>query len=285
MSAVGPRRRFRRILLALEATNEDKRALDSAAQLAARLSAELTGLLVEDIDMVRFAELPGSRVYSTLSRRRHDLDATLLERLLRAQEAASRRAVEAAARRRNVSASFQVRRGRLQAALLSEAAEADLVIVGFSSGGYTVHRASPARPSAVARAVAATAQPSVLVLRPGAPVGGPVLVAYDGTPGADAAIEAAAEIGGPEGVIEVVLLADSLDQSEPWRDTVSAALAARGMAPMFLRLPRVGLEVLCLKAHRRRAALMVLGADSALLGGAIAERLATEIGCSVLVVR
>ena len=285
MSAMDRRPRFRRILLALDATSEDEGALDVAARLAARLEAELTSLLVEDIDMVRLAELPGAYAFSTLSARRQSLDAGLVERALKVQLAATRRAVEAAARRRNVSASFAVRRGRLQAEVVSQAATADLVIIGFSSGGFSVHRASPERPGRVARAVAAEAAPSVLVLHPGAPAGGPVVVAYDGTAEAQAAVEAALEVAGQEGSIEVVLMGDTLDEVEPWRQRVADQLAAHGIRPLFLHMPRAGLGALCLTARQRRASLMVLGAASPLLEGGIAERMATEIGCSVLLVR
>ena len=52
---------IRRILLALEAGNGGSAAMEAATHLAAQLNAELHGLFLEDINLIRLAELPFAR--------------------------------------------------------------------------------------------------------------------------------------------------------------------------------------------------------------------------------
>ena len=52
---------LRRIVVGLDAGPRDRAALEAAAQLAARMQAELVGLFVEDIDLLHLAGLPFAR--------------------------------------------------------------------------------------------------------------------------------------------------------------------------------------------------------------------------------
>jgi len=282
------RRRFRRILMALDSGYEDVSSVEAAAALAARLRAEFLGLFVEDIDLVRLAELPEVNAYSVLSAGRQRFAADQFKRVLRMQLARSRQAIEDAAARRRVKFAFQVRQGRLVAEVLTMAGTSDLVVVGWSTGGASTPWATTqTAPVATARAVAeAAAARSVLLLRPGGAVGGPVLVAYDGNDQSRQALAIAAEIAGvDEGVIEVALLTGRLDQAEAWRQDVAASLADLGVAVKFIHMPKAGLDDLRRIAERERAVLMVLGADLVLNETELGRRLLERVGCSVLLVR
>ena len=262
-------RRPRRILLALDAAAEDAAALDMVAALAARLEAELLGLFVEDIDLIRLAALPEASATSMLSARRERLDTATVERVLRTQGAVSRRAVEAAAGRRQVKASFEVRRGRVVAEVLSSAESADLVIVNWASGGYGMRPGrKPARLGAIARAVAETSARPVLLLRRGARPGGPVMVAYDGSAAARTALVTAAEIAGSEaGQLVVALLARSPGDERRLQDEVSRWCAERDQAVVLQPPPGADPEALCAAARRGGAMLLVLGAGGLDEGG------------------
>ena len=281
------RPRFRRILMALDSGYEDVSSVEAAAALAARLRAELLGLFVEDIDLVRLAELPDISAYSMLSAGRQRLATDHLKRILRMQLARCRQAVEEAAARRRIKCVFQVRQGRLVAEVLTMAGTSDLVVVGWSKGGVSTPWATTRMaPVATAQAVAEAAARSVLLLRPGGAVGGPVVVAYDGSDESRQALAAAAEIsGGDEGVIEVAMLTGRLDQAEAWKRDVTAALADLGAAVKFVHLPKAGLDDLCQIAEREGASLMVLGADLVLKESEPGRRLLERVGCSVLLVR
>ena len=52
---------IKRILVALDASAANRTALQTAALLASELQAELQALFVEDINLLRLAELPFAR--------------------------------------------------------------------------------------------------------------------------------------------------------------------------------------------------------------------------------
>jgi len=281
------RPRFRRILMALDSGYEDVSSVEAAAALAARLRAELLGLFVEDIDLIRLAELPEVSAFGTLSAGGQPLASDHLKRILRMQLSRSRQAIEAAAARRKIKCGFQVRQGRLVAEVLTAAGTADLVVVGWSKAAtstpWTTTRMAPV---ATARAVAEAAARSVLLLRPEASIGGPVVVAYDGSDEARQVLAAAAEIADLDGgVIEVALLTRRLDQAETWQREVASALGELGPTTKFIHMPRAGLKELCQIVEREDASLMVLGADLVLRENEPGRRVLERVGCSVLLVR
>ncbi|MCP5370234.1 MAG: hypothetical protein H6907_00750 [Hyphomicrobiales bacterium] len=126
--------RYRRVVLALDSSGDGAEALDLIAALAARLGADISGLFVEDIDLLRLAALPGTRVVSTLSRGAGQISPATIERSLRGRMALVRRAMEEAARRRRVSSSFEVRQGRVVTEAVGAAGESDLVVINLARG-------------------------------------------------------------------------------------------------------------------------------------------------------
>ena len=71
---------IQRILVALDASPHSQAALDAAATLAARVSAELQGLFIEDVNLLRLAELPFAREVGSFTATHRRLDARDLER-------------------------------------------------------------------------------------------------------------------------------------------------------------------------------------------------------------
>ena len=279
---------FRRILVALDSTSDNLATVKSVVALAARRGAELRGVFVEDMDLLRMADggagpEPG------------DDDAGMIRRALRVQAGLSRQALEKEARRSDVAASFEVRRGRIAAEVLVSSAEADLTVIGWSSGGFAVRAAGfRGRPGSVARTVAEGATGSVLLLRREFDSDGPVLVPYDDSIAARRALAVAPAVAEErEREIEVLLLNRRVELTDAWKPRVREILAARGRGPKFVRIPaatagpgvRTGIEQLCWTARTRRARLVVLGSGLTLIRGAAARRLLEEIDNSVLLVR
>ena len=85
---------IRRILVALDASPHSFAALEAAAHLAAHLEAELSGLYVEDENLLRGAELPITRMVGSFSGEVRPVERGDMEQQLNVQAARARRALE-----------------------------------------------------------------------------------------------------------------------------------------------------------------------------------------------
>src|SRR5512138_1721264 len=101
---------FRRILVGADASPASLAAAAAAAELAARLGAELLGLFVEDEDLLRLAALPFAGVLRVPSGTHEPLDLPRAEAELRAVGAHAREALARAAGTR-LTFEFTLRRG------------------------------------------------------------------------------------------------------------------------------------------------------------------------------
>ncbi|MEJ2163975.1 MAG: hypothetical protein P8X90_00500 [Desulfobacterales bacterium] len=98
--------------------------MQHAADLAERLEAELIGLFVEDINLLRVAGLPFVREISFFSPTLRRLESIEMEHQLRAQAEQMRRIVAQTAEQRGVSWQFRVTRGPVAAEVLAAGADA-----------------------------------------------------------------------------------------------------------------------------------------------------------------
>ncbi len=278
---------FRRITVAMDASADDRTALDAVASLAARMDAELTGLFVEDTDLLRLDEHAHVRTFSTLAARWQPLESGGVARLIRLRMASSRKAVEDAARRRQVRSRFEVRRGQVVAEVLASAEAADLLVVGWASGALPGPSAGggAGRPGTLARAVAAAARRPVLLLKAGAVIRGPLMAAFDGSDAALKALDVAAEIAGEGGKLEVALVTSRIEDADTWQAEIRSRFRHQGLDLHFFNVPEEGADQLCLFARQRAIALVVLGIGADPLECETATRLIETIDCSVLLVR
>ncbi len=189
--------RIRRILVALDATARCAAALEESARFAARLDAELLGVFVEDVNLLRLAALPFVRETGTHSATTRRIEDRAMERALRVQAQQARAALDAAAARMGVAVRFAVARGQVAAQLIEAARDADLVILAL------------ARREAIGakiRAVLSGVPGPLLLLREGAGVRAPVVTVHDGTPTADRAVEIAGQLAHDLGARELTVL-------------------------------------------------------------------------------
>ncbi|MDH5513638.1 MAG: hypothetical protein OEY45_00580 [Gammaproteobacteria bacterium] len=120
----------RRILVTLNAAGSGQPALEAAVRLAAILGAELEGVFVEDIDLIRLAELPFLRELRPTSLAEESISTQRMQRELRTLARHAERMLEQAAREVGVRWTFQVWRGRAEAASLTKAFSADIISLG-----------------------------------------------------------------------------------------------------------------------------------------------------------
>ena len=118
-----------RILVTLECDTFDTDALRALPALADTESLELTGLFVEDEDLLRAARLPGVSEISVATGRRTAISAERLRAELSAQVNKARVQFETSTRRANLKASFRVVRGQVVDAVAEAARDSDVVVV------------------------------------------------------------------------------------------------------------------------------------------------------------
>lgn len=99
-----------RIVVALDATSENRTAIGTAARLAARWNAHLHGIFIEDDDLIRLAALPFARQV-TLGTGVEALTLPQAERQMRIFAERARRDLAASAARHGVEWSFEIVRG------------------------------------------------------------------------------------------------------------------------------------------------------------------------------
>jgi nucleotide-binding universal stress UspA family protein len=272
--------RIRRILVALDASRQSEAALAAAARLAEELEAELLGMFVEDVNLLRLAALPFAREIGHATARARRLEDVDMARALRAQAARAEQALADTMAGRRVPWSFRVARGQVAAVLLEAAQEADLVALGVTRVLLT----RGVRLGSTSRAVLAGAARPLLLLPHGAQLGPPYVLVYDGSAAAERAAAAAFALldAHPRGGLTVLLVPDGLDTAH-----MQQAIAAHftGM-PVSLR-PVSPVDPAGLARAIRAAApgTVLLPASHRLLVGPGLEKLLEELRCAAIVVR
>ena len=122
--------RIERILVAVDASSHSLAALEAAAELASSLELELVGIFIEDINLMRLAELPIAVEIDVATGHIHRIDPARLRRQIawRARRAESMMAQ--LAQQRSIPWRFVVRRGHIHDELLAASTSDDLVILG-----------------------------------------------------------------------------------------------------------------------------------------------------------
>lgn len=274
---------IRHILVALDASRENLAALEAAAELADHLEAELSGLFIEDINVLHLAGLPFAREISHAAAGHRALDRATVERQFRAAAAEARRALEAAAGRRRLRWSFRVVRGQVERELLNAAGESDLVAVGkgdrpLTRGARLGHRAralTTRGPAAVLLAEAGSSHP-----------GEAITVTYDSSACAERALRLAARLAGASNrTLDVLLLAEAPEELKRLENAVSERLGGLGLAARFRALRPGDAHALKSVMSFERSALLVLGVSCFPVPQEELEALLAESGCPVLLIR
>jgi nucleotide-binding universal stress UspA family protein len=259
-----------RILLALDSPETHAGALACVCQLAATMEAEIAGLFVEDINLLRLAELPFSRQVRHASRAHQPLSAADVERQLRARGNAARKALETAAGRAGVPWTFKVTRGVMANRLIEAANRADLVAFGEM------------RCSLLARGdlnQLASRTPSRR-----APDQSPVVVTYDRSAAAARALDVAQRIARAEGRgLIVLLVAGTKDGAEKLRARAGRQLS--GQSARFERLIEPKINDVVDAVRQLRAGTAVLEGGKTVLEQRAIQALIDRLDCPVLIVR
>jgi nucleotide-binding universal stress UspA family protein len=247
---------IRRILVALDASAQSLAAVDAAVELAARLEAELLGLFVEDVELLRLAESPYACEILYASAKEAPLSRATMESRLRAQCEQARKALGAAAERLQVPWSFRSVRGKVTPEILAAAAEADLLAlgkIGWSFGPLV-------RMGSTALEAAASAMPVLLVSEQGLPHEARLVVYYDGSAASKRSLLAASQLASPDThAITVLLAPHELGRTAAMRDEVASALEGKDLEVRFREIDPQNETSLCRALKAEPPGTLVLG--------------------------
>jgi nucleotide-binding universal stress UspA family protein len=271
---------LRHILVALDASPQSRAALDAAVRVAAAFEAEIKGLFVEDEELLRASQLPFAqevRAYTAPPKRLSD---DRMQRQLRHQAEYAEHALRQAAEQGDVPYDFHTVQGDVTQELLRAAHEADLLVLGKTST-----RSSRKRLGSTCRTLVADASSPVLVLRRPVPARKPLLLYYDGSAPAEAALDLALRLARRDDVPLDVLLPV---HDEADTDRLGEAVRARKDGPdVSVRLhPLTPAEAHRLSAFARKdGGLVVLPSCCPSFDDTSLKQLLYEMDRPLLVVR
>lgn len=269
MAHAGPSEAKSRIAIAFASESVDVIALETVMRLAATLQAEITGLFVEDINLIRLASLPVSRALSR-SGVPQALDVAEMERQLQAQAETVRHTMSAIAERAGVPWSFEVARGSLASEIVRAAAEGDLVALGITRRlllAETLELSAGRRPREVSDRQAR-----------------PIVTVFTGSPAAERALKLALSLSETmERPLVVFLVAKDDAAADKLRQSANTLLAPRKVR--FRRLIDPTVAALRDAADAEHAALLLVEQGAATLDPAAVRLLNDELRCPSLIVR
>ncbi len=270
---------IRRILVALDASPHSLAALRAAAELASRLDAELLGLYVEDIALLRLSEHPFAREVTFFSTPRQ-FDRQQAEQQLRGQARAARRALQSHAERARLRWSFRVVQGVVPDELLNAALEADLTVLG--KVGWSRRR----RLGSTARNVVLQISRPILLLEQGAHLSLPVGVVYDGSQGAQRSLRMAFDLlRQAEGYLTIIILAEDVQTAQAFQADLGERLKERNLKARFRWLIKPDQTRLQEILRFEHCGLLIMPGESGILEGETLTGLLNEMTCPVILVR
>ncbi|MFP4531131.1 MAG: universal stress protein [Desulfobacterales bacterium] len=276
---------LRRILVPLDASAHSRAALEAAAKLAASMGAELSGLYVEDAELLDLCRYPFAREVGLMPARTRQLESADLERDFRIQAEQIRRMLAMLADASDINWSLTVRRGRVLAEILDQAASADLTVLGRVG-----RKLSSASMGSTVRHLIEQSRGMTLILQAGFQLVSPVLTVYDGSEQSLRAVSIAISLArAAGGNMEILIPAQTEEEFSRLRDELlTAAEISPQTQGMKLRFRRIRTEVApalvtVLRAEYRQP--VVLPVDTIDGEAAAIQRLINRIDNPVLLVR
>jgi nucleotide-binding universal stress UspA family protein len=279
LSEADPATAVPRIVVAFDTTPVGEAALEAALGLAEILHAEIAGLFVEDVGLVRMAALPFTRELGLTSAALRPIESADIERALKLQAAQSRAWLEATAAALNVPWSFQVVRGESVNAALEFTRESALLVMGSASAGVVgrsirlVERAG-ARPSATARGTFHHLRAR------------PITMLFDGSERSLRALAAAHTLASRAASrLTLLVVAENAEDYDRRRQQARSWLAEQGGTAKFVWLKSRDAKSVAQAAGAEHASALVWHEETAAPPDPRAlRRLLAEMGCPLILV-
>ncbi|UWX57294.1 universal stress protein [Chlorobaculum sp. MV4-Y] len=269
------------IAVAIDCSPHSKASLEAAAEMAARLKAELIGIFVEDINLLRVAGLPFAEQVRLDTATTEKLDTAQLERMLRRQAEQARKMLEHIAQTRTLHHTFRVLRGMVSEQLMQAAPEADMLVLGRSGRSPSCRKGL----GSTARTALDECKMNVMLMRPGVTAAeGPLLVLCDSSEASKRALRTALEIAGPKSTLHLLVTDPTTEAVERCKKEANAMLNGRPIETEYDHLPFTEGKQLASFIRMIDSGLLVIGEGMNLPDATIRE-LIDNIDYPVLVVK
>lgn len=220
----------RRILVALDASTQSLAALKTAVILAAEMGADLEGLFVEDVNLLRVATLPVARRILYPSGEEEPLDSSLMERELKLLARHAQESLATLAGRSGIRWSFRVVRGKVTVEILAAASGSDLLTVGRS--GWSLARKMQL--GSTAQNAAINAPKALLLVKRPLAVDRPVMVFFDGSTLGERTLKAASRFAFAfRSRLIVFLMTESLQNAKALRRQATSIIKPKTVQATF----------------------------------------------------
>lgn len=270
---------IQKIIIGLDASPHSLAALELAALLAEKYEAELIGIYVEDINLIRIAALPFVREVDFFSTMVRQVDTSQVVRHLHAQARRAQRALAAIGTEARLRWSFRVSRGVISAELLAAALEADLVILG--KVGWSRRR----QLGSTAQVVVAQSPRQTLIFQPGEHLKRPILVVYDGSEAGDKALITTGQLRVEDSPVTVVIIAKNPELATQLKAKVVTWSKENDIDTHVLRLSKLDGSMIARLAWSERCGVLVLPAESKVIPIEAILTLLNKAHCAVMLVR
>jgi len=275
-------RTIRHILVALDASPHSLAALEAAADMAANLNAELSGLFIEDINLLNLADLPFIKQVDPLSASLRPIDRQLISRQFRVQAIRARKALEEVANRTHVQWSFRVIRGHVTAEIMAAASEADLVILGKAGWSPTREK----RLGTTAQKILSEGPCLTLVLQQGIRLELCIMVLFDRSEDAQKALEVAVQVlHGKTGQLTVLLPVEDENVLQETHAQIDTFLQEYDLKAHYYKITNMNTQRLASLVNREKIGILLLPGSSHLLKEESLQVLLKQVECPILIVR
>ncbi len=272
---------IQRIFVALDASTQSDAALAAAVDMAAALQARLVGIFVEDINLLRAAQLPFVKEVRFSQAEVREINQQQMEQHWRLLASQVHYNLSELAREKQVEFEFEVLRGSVASRLLAAVLEADLLALGRLGRSLLART----RLGSTARLVVSQARSSVLLMHDGGDLTQPVLIFYDDTPAAKRALAVAVQLTPRHGRLRVLIWTEDDAAALEFRRQIIEQIHAAEIDVSFRRLYPHEQSQLAHDLDRTPIGLLVIGKPELLLTEDTLAAILEELDIPVLIVR
>lgn len=264
-----------RVVIALESICENLKALEIAAEMAARIKAGLHGIFIEDENLLTAAHLPFVHQVTLHAVAARSFEPADIEVEFRASAARARICLEDLANRVKVPWSFEVHRGN-RGSLIGATRSSDLLVVETATRPFARYMTLPTDWSEISL----HSERACLLLSTSVDRRKGTLVVYEGTDAGERAMAAAVALDGTAGALTIVAPAVASKGAE-----LQKRLRVAGIEADLQRIERLDSAELRRVITRVNCDLVVLPAFLALEHRSALRELFAAPPCAILLAR